>query len=338
MLDVAVKAGVSVSTVSHVINETRFVRPQTREAVLNAIAETGYVRNSVARSLTTARSLSMGLVMTVITNPYFAEVVQGIDEEVARNGYTLLLGDSHDEPDRELQIVRDLHQRRVDGIIIAASGDARRALRYLQEQSIPAVLVDRMANAEFDQVGTENVESTALLVRHLADLGHRRIALIAGLEGLTTTTERLSGYRLGLRRSELRFDPQLVVNGGSAAAPARRAVAGLLTGARPPTALVVGNNYMTIGTMRALSEAGLGVPGDVAVVAFDDFEWADLFTPRLTTMAQPCREMGSSAVRLLLSRLNDPAQAPRSLRLAATFVHRDSCGCVPAPGAAASDR
>lgn len=327
MLDVALRAGVSTSTVSHVINKTRFVRPETRDAVLGAISETGYVPNSVARSLTTARSQSIGLVMTLITNPYFAEVVQGIDQEVVRHGYTLLLGDSHDDPERELDIVRNLHQRRVDGVIIAASGDPRRALRHLREQSIPTVLVDRMANSEFDQVGTENVESTALLVRHLADLGHRRIAMVAGLGGLTTTTERVIGYRLGLRRSRLRPDPRLVVSGASSAEPARRAVAGLLGLPKPPTALVVGNNYMTIGTIRALGEAGLAVPRDVAVVAFDDFEWADLFTPRLTTIAQPCREMGSSAVKLLLSRLNDPVQPPRSIRLAADFVHRDSCGC-----------
>jgi LacI family transcriptional regulator len=327
MLEVARRAGVSVSTVSHVINQTRFVRAETRQAVLVAISETGYVPNSVARALMTARSQAIGLVMTVITNPYFTEVVQGIDDEVVRNGYSLLLGDSHDDPDRELRLLHDLHQRRVDGIILAPSGDSGAALQYVREQSIPTVLVDRMASVEFDQVGTENVEATALLVRHLADLGHRRIALVAGLDGLATTTERLNGYRLGLRRSGQEFVPELVVKGDSSAEPARRAVAGLLTLARPPTALVVGNNYMTIGAMRALREARLAIPGDVALVAFDDFEWADLFTPRLTTMAQPCREMGSSAVRLLLSQITDPGWAPRSIRLAAQFVHRESCGC-----------
>jgi LacI family transcriptional regulator len=327
MLEVARKAGVSVSTVSHVINETRYVRAETREAVLAAIRETGYVPNSVARALMTARSQAIGLVMTVITNPYFTEVVQGIDDEVVRHGYTLLLGDSHDDPDRELRILHDLHQRRVDGVIIAPSGDSRATLRYAREQSIPTVLVDRMADAEFDQVGTENIEATALLVRHLADLGHRRIALVAGLEGLATSEERLDGYRLGLVRSGLEFVPELVVSGDSSAEPASRAVAGLLALGTPPTALVVGNNYMTIGAMKALREAGLAVPGDVALVAFDDFEWADLFAPRLTTMAQPCREMGASAVRLLLSQIADPGLAPRSIRLAAHFVHRQSCGC-----------
>src|SRR5438128_9368892 len=117
MVEVARRAGVSVSTVSHVINDTRYVRASTREAVLSAIGKTGYVPNSVARSLTTARSRSLGLVMTVVTNPYFTEVVQGIDEEAERNGYMLLLGDAHEEPDHELQLVRDLHQRRLEGII-----------------------------------------------------------------------------------------------------------------------------------------------------------------------------------------------------------------------------
>jgi LacI family transcriptional regulator len=327
MLEVARRAGVSVSTVSHVINGTRFVRAQTREAVLDAVRDTGYVPNTVARALMTARSQSIGLIMTVITNPYFTEVVQGVDDEVVRNRYSLLLGDSHDDPDRELRVLHDLHQRRVEGIIIAASGDSRAALRYAREQSIPTVLIDRMADVTFDQVGTENVEATALLVRHLADLGHRRIALVAGLEGLATTKERLTGYRLGLRRSGLGLIPELVAAGDSAAEPARRAVAGLLALGTPPTALVVGNNYMTIGAMRALREAGLTIPDDMALVAFDDFEWADLFTPRLTTIAQPCREMGASAVRLLLSQITDPGWTPRSIRLAAQFVHRESCGC-----------
>jgi LacI family transcriptional regulator len=333
MVEVARRAGVSVSTVSHVINETRFVRASTREAVLSAIKKTGYVPNSVARSLTTARSRSLGLIMTVVTNPYFADVVQGVDEEARRSGYVLLLGDSHEEPDQELRLVRDLHQRRVDGLILAPSAESRRALRYLRERSIPAVLIDRMADAGFSQVGTENVESTALLVRHLADVGHRRIGMVAGLKGLTTTRERVAGYRLGLERSQLEYDEGLVVDGGSFAEPAHSAVGRLLRLARPPTALVVGNNYMTIGTMAAIRDAGLDVPADVAVVAFDDFEWANLFSPRLTTMAQPCREMGASAVRLLLSQLRGPGQAPRSIRLAPRFVHRESCGCSAGAGA-----
>ena len=270
--------------------------------------------------------------MTVITNPHFTEVVQGIEDELARNGYGLLLGDSHDDPERELRLLHDLHQRRVDGVILAPSGDARLTLRYVREQSIATVLVDRMANPEFDQVGTENLESTALLVSHLADLGHRRIAIVAGLEGLATTTERLRGYRLGLRRSGLQFVPELAAAGDSMAEPARRAVAGLLGLASPPTALVVENHYMTIGAMRALREAQLAIPDEVALVAFDDFEWADLFTPRLTTVAQPCREMGASAVRLLLSRLADPRRAPRTIRLAAQFMYRESCGCSSGSG------
>jgi LacI family transcriptional regulator len=327
MVEVARRAGVSVSTVSHVINETRFVSASTRDAVLTAINTSGYVPNNLARSLTTARSRSLGLVMTAVTNPYFAEVVQGLDEEAARNGYMLLLGDSREEPDQELRLVRDLHERRVEGIILAPSGDSRRTLRYIRDRSIPAVLIDRMADAHVNQVGTENLESTAMLVRHLADLGHRRIGMVAGLEGLTTTIERIDGYRLGLERSQLDFDRRLVVRGGSAARPARLAVRRLLGLGERPTALVVGNNYMTIGTVAAIREAGLSVPADVALVAFDDFEWADYFSPRLTTVAQPCHEMGAMAVRLLLSQLNGPPQPPRSIRLAPRFVHRESCGC-----------
>jgi LacI family transcriptional regulator len=173
------------------------------------------------------------------------------------------------------------------------------------------------------------------LVEHLADLGHTRIGLIAGLPGLSTTTERVAGYRAALRSRGLPHDPGLLAGGSSEAAGAEAATHQLLATGRPPTALVTANNAMTIGALRALGGRGLRVPEDVALACFDDFSWADLFTPRLTAVAQPGREIGAAAVRLLLDRLADPDRAPRTLRLPCTLVHRTSCGCpVPHGGVA----
>jgi len=330
MREVARRAGVSVSTVSHVVNRTRPVGEATRAAVLAGIREAGLTPAQLARGATAGRTQTLGLAISAISNPYFADVVQGIEAEVARNDLTLLLTDTREDPGRELHAARTFSRRRVDGVLLAASPDAHAALAHLDAQGVPVVLVDRMVSDAHDQVGPENVEATVTLVRHLADLGHRRIGFVAGLAGLATTIERHRGYELALRRIGLPLDEELVVDGGSDAEPAREAVHRLLALPDRPTGLVVGNNHMTIGALRALREAGLTVPGDVALVAFDDFEWADLFSPRLTTMAQPGGEMGAEAVRLLLSRLRDPGQPPRSVRLATQLVHRDSCGCAVA--------
>ncbi|MFD8544623.1 LacI family DNA-binding transcriptional regulator [Streptomyces sp. NPDC059649] len=333
MSEVARRAGVSVTTVSHVINETRFVSPEKREAVLTAIKETGYVPSTVARSLSTSRTLTLGLAMSAISNPYFGEVAQGIREEAERHGYTLLLADTHDDPERELRIAADLYQRRVDGILLAPAAHGERTLAYLEERGVPVALVDRLISPAHDQVGCENAEATAGLVQHLADLGHSRIGLVSGLAGLSTTDERVAGYRSALAGNGLPVDERLIISGGSDAEPARRAVHALLDLDDPPTALIIGNNHMTIGAMRALRERGKTVPTDIALIAFDDFEWADLFTPRLTTVAQPCHDMGTEAVRLLLSRLKDPDLPPRTVRMPPELMHRDSCGC-PAPSSA----
>jgi len=200
-------------------------------------------------------------------------------------------------------------------------------LRYLAEHDLPTVLVDRLAWDHFDQVGSENEKPTADLVNHLAKLGHRRIGMISGLHGLSTTDERIAGYRLGLANAGLPFEPELLESGASEGDTAHAAVIHMWAGKRPPSALIVANNQMTIGAMRALRDLGLAVPSDVALVAFDDFEWSDLFHPRLTTMAQPVSLMGAEAVRLLLARIETPDRPPRTIRLSPTFMHRDSCGC-----------
>ncbi|WP_221939264.1 LacI family DNA-binding transcriptional regulator [Mycobacterium sp. KBS0706] len=329
MADVARQAGVSVSTVSHVLNGTRKVSPETVRAVEEAIARTAYIPNTLARSLAGATTQSIGIALSAISNHYFSEVVGGIEVEAKRHGLMIFLSDTHDDPAQELQTVQALHQRRVDGIILAASADPdRTALQYLRTHAIPTVLIDRLVAPDFDQVGVENRRSTIQLVAHLASHGHRRIALVAGQPGLSTSQERLAGYKAGLKQAGLGFDPALVVTGHSALEPARQAVRGLLALDPRPDAVVAGNNLMTIGAMHALRDAGLRVPGDIALAGFDDFDWATAFSPRLTVVAQPCAELGATAVRLLTRRLQEPAAKPKTVRLAATLRVRDSCGCA----------
>jgi LacI family transcriptional regulator len=332
MADVARRAGVSTATVSHVLNNTRAVSDDTRAAVLAAVEETAYTPNTVARSLATSRTTTLGLVLSAISNPYFGELLSAAERAAAAAGYTLLLVDPHEDPDYERTVVARLHHHRVDGVVLAPSARPDTALEYLARHEVPTVLLDRLVSvglaAGLDQVGSENQEATATLTRHLVEHGHRRIALVAGLAGLATTDERRAGHVQALTEAGIERDPTLEVSGESATDPARIAMAGLLALPEPPTAVVVGNNSMTIGVIAALRDAGARVPDDVAVVAFDDFAWADLFAPRLTVMAQPFAQIAAEAVRLLLRRRSQPGASQEVLRLPPAFVVRESCGCA----------
>ncbi|MFI7411563.1 substrate-binding domain-containing protein [Streptomyces sp. NPDC049627] len=337
MADVARRAGVSVATVSHVLNGTRPVLPHTRQAVLDAMDELGYTPNTLARSLVTARTRSIGLAVSAISNPYFTEILQGVETAALEHGYSLLIADPHDDPVHERKVVQLLHERRVDGMIVAPSAEPRDLVAYLGRHQVPTVLLDRVVDTSadgsplFDQVCADSAEPVTRLVTHLAGLGHRRIALVAGLPGLSTTRERLTGYRDGLAATGLPYDEHLVVHGNSESAGAEQATAALLTLAAPPTALVTANNAMTIGALRALRDRGMSVPDDIALCCFDDFAWADLFSPRLTAIAQPSRDIGAAAVRVLLDRLASPDRPARTVRLPCAFVHRTSCGCAEQP-------
>ncbi|MGW3465653.1 LacI family DNA-binding transcriptional regulator, partial [Streptomyces olivaceoviridis] len=336
MADVARSAGVSVATVSHVLNGTRPVLPHTRQAVLDAVDTLGYTPNTLARSLVTSRTRSIGLAVSAISNPYFTEILQGVEAAALEAGYSLLIADPHDDPRHERKVVQLLHERRVDGMIVAPSAEPSDLVGYLRRHAVPTVFLDRLVAPRatedsapgdgadgaaaspsapcFDQVCAESAAPTALLVTHLAGLGHRRIALVAGLPGLSTTSERISGYQEGLTTAGLAHDERLLVSGNSESAGAERATADLLALPDPPTALVTANNAMTIGALRALRRHGRSVPDDLALCCFDDFAWADLFSPRLTAIAQPSRELGARAVRVLLDRLAEPDRPARTVR------------------------
>jgi LacI family transcriptional regulator len=328
MAEVARAAGVSTSTVSHVLNGTRRVLPETEAAVRGAIESTGYIHDTLARSLVTGGTMTVGVAMSAISNPYFANVLHGIEQALALAGYSLLLVDTHDDSHKEREVVESLLSRRVDALILAPSSDPGTALARAARAQVPVVLIDRLIDADLDQVGCYNAAPTAQLVDHLASHGHQRIALIAGRRGLTTTEEQIAGYKRGLRSHSLRFDPATLVVGEGSGVEAERAVAELLELTHRPTAVIVGNNSMTVGTMRGLRAAGVEVPRDLALVTFGDFAWADLFHPRLTAMEQPTRQLGERAVAMLLERLAEPERPARKVRLRPTFVQRDSCGCA----------
>lgn len=328
MSDVARAARVSVSTVSHVLNGTRKVDPETERLVREAITAVGYVPNFLARSLARSTTNTIGVAIPGITNHYFSDTVQAIEAECHKHGLMMFFVDTHDDPEQELKVVQALRERRVDGIVLASTSDPqRRVLNYLEQSKLPTVLVDRIMPERFDQVGVENIESTATLVTHLIEHGHRRIGFIAGTPAVSTSAERLQGYELALSRAGIALDPALVCQGQSLIEPARQVTRELLALASPPTAVVAANNLMTIGAMKAIRDAGVAIPQSIALAGFDDFDWADYFEPRLTVMAQPGKEIGQRAVKLLLKRLKNAGGKAQVVRLAPEFKIRQSCGC-----------
>lgn len=331
MRDVAQVAGVSATTVSHVLNGTRHVDPATREAVLAAIRETDYSANSAARSLRLGRTSTIGVAMSAISNLYFGEQLYAIEHEAGLHGYSILLSDTHDDPVREESAIDHLISYGIDAVVLAPSRDADRTLRKLRRRNIPVVLIDRVPETSgdgVDAIGVINDAPVTRLVEHLASIGHRRVGMISGITGLTTTEERIAGYWAGVAAAGLEDDPALLRRTDSTPDTVEKAVAELLALPHPPTALVLGSNRTTINAMRALEHSGRRVPEDIALVCFDDFEWADAFHPKLTAISQPISEIARGAVELLLRRIDDPSVSPTRRRLAPTIVHRESCGCA----------
>jgi LacI family transcriptional regulator len=321
--DVARKAGVAISTVSHVINGTRFVSEATKLAVEQAIVATGYIPNSLARSLARSRTNTIGIALSGTSNPYFMDLVYAIAAECTTRKWMTLLADTKEDPEVEEKSVRQLHQHRVDGIILATCGDENsRSLAYLEQNRLPTVLVDRLVSRRFNQVGVENKHAIKQLVEHLYNLGHRRIAMIAGRPHVATTFERVNAYKRTLRDHGLPVDEALIHDGSEDAESFQR----LLALKRPPTAILAGNNRSMMRLMQYLHTAGLQVPRDIAVVGFDDFEWADFFHPRLTVIAQPMETIAKRAIALLAASVENPDLKRQTLHIKPKLVIRESCG------------
>lgn len=328
IVDVARLAGVSTSTVSHVVNGTRAVRATTRSRVLDAIRQTSYTQHAAARALRRSSTESIGLVISDSGQPAFADMVRGVEQAASESGFVLLLANSAEDPDRELRAIEALQSRRVDGIILARTADSSAAaLDWPRAQDVPVVLLDRLSDVPFDQVGVDNESAMRTLVGHLLDLGHREIALVAGNLAVPTLRERRAGFASAHAARGLAVDPALVLTGPGDVESSRAAVAELLTGARRPTAIVSASSPIAIGTLRAAADLGVRIPRDVAFVSFDSLPTSDLMNPPMTTAEQPATAVGREAMRLLARRLGQPDAAPTTVRLAATIAHRVSCGC-----------
>jgi LacI family transcriptional regulator len=327
--DVAKRAGVSTMTVSRVINGGVGVRPETRRRVERAVAELDFVPNGVARGLMTRKSGTLGLIVPDIVNPFFAMVVHGAETVARRAGYRLLLCNSEADLGQERQYVEHMISHRVEGLLIAPLGDRSKAnLALLERRKVPFVLIDRsVAGLKCDVVQGDSVAGARKLVGHLLSLGHRRVAVIIEPDDVSSARERLQGYREALKAAGVKFTPETIIRTTADRAGGYGAMQQVLELNPPPTAVFAVNNMTALGAMQALRERGLAVPGDIALVCFDDVEHLAVLSPFLTVMNQPTETFGALAAQLLLDRIKSDDKSPkRSIVLPTDLIVRESCG------------
>ncbi len=330
MRDVARRAGVSVTTVSHVINETRVVSPESRQRVLAAMNELGYQPNALARSLRRKETYTLGVIVPDSADPFFAEIVRGIEDTSFQRGYTITLCNSDSDLDKELLYTNALTEKQVDGILfLAAGGKSTEHIQSLHKRRMPLVVVDRhTSNMGLDSVQIDNAWGGWAATRHLVELGHRRIGCISGPSDLTLSAERVTGYRRALQEGQLMIDECLIVKGDFQYESGYRAAHYFLNLKEPPTAIFACNDLMAVGLVSAAQALGYEIPTDLAIVGFDDVRLASFINPPLTTIAQPKYDIGRIATTMLLERIGNPDMPPRQQTLKTELIVRRSTAPV----------
>lgn len=327
--DVARLAEVSIATVSRVINEPELVREETREKVQRAIRTLRYQPSRVARRLRVESGAAnlIGLIIPDIQNPFFADVARGVEDVAQQHGYTVFLGNSDEDAHKERRYLDVMRAESVDGIIVPPISENDQAMAELAGTGLPIVCVDRrLARVRVDTVIVDNVRGAQEAVDHLVRLGHRRIGFIEGRPELSTSKERLRGYEQALEEHGIAPDASLIRQGDSRQESGRALTLELLALPERPTALLVGNNLMTLGALETLHSQGVRIPDDLALVSYDDMPWALAFNPPLTAVRQPGYDVGRRAMELLLQRIKEPKRSTTLLMLQPELVVRRSCG------------
>lgn len=312
MQDVARRAGVSIATVSRVLNEVSTVNPDLAERVRVAMRELDYRPNAVARNLRRNQSSLWAVIVSDIGNPFFTGLVRGIEDIAQGRGFSVVLCNSDEEPAKEDQYLKVAAAEKMAGVIISSSGRSRR-LRGLVEAGTPVVAIDRrVSQADVDTVLVDNERGAQLATEHLVDAGFQRIACISGPRRVSTAADRLRGYQQGLTARGIAMDDSLISLADFREEGGYRAMSALLALPEPPDAVFAANNLMTIGAVECLVDRGITVPAQMGVVGFDEIPWAHLVTPSLSTVRQPTYEVGRTAALLLSERIAAPSR-PRSI-------------------------
>ncbi len=323
--DVAELAGVSYQTVSRVINNSPFVKDETRERVQKVVAETGYRPSRIARSLVTARTATIGLIIPDISNPFFSAVARGADQVASEHGYSILLCNSSEDASREIDLLNLLHERYVDGVIVCGSRQEDTPLTEALSQFRAAVLVNRrVAGGSIPAVLVDDALGGTMITQHLLQLGHKAIGFVAGPKNSYSGRQRLHGYEQALAAADIEPRPGWVQH-CLPTTTAGEETANLLLSANPElTALFCYNDLVALGALRQCGALGHHVPADIAVTGFDDIMLAGVVAPALTTCHVPRVEIGSRAVTMLLSCVDDERDICDEIVIKPNLIVRDS--------------
>lgn len=334
--DVAELAGVSPSTVSHVLNKTRFVAPETEKKVLEAIKILSYRKNPIASALRTQKLHVVGFVVSQLHNVFWLRIIRSIEFHLAQHGYHLFLGCSYGDPEREIELIETMRQSGVEGLIVATTihrlseqnitpAQKEDLLRFLTEK---AVFVDTAPiDGNFDFVGVNNEEVAYRLTSMLVEKGHTAVGMINGEPTMLTARERANGFWRAIHERGLSISEEYVFLGkGMGKKVGIEGAHRLLSLQRPPEAVFLASGNLTVGFLEVLREKGLRIPQDISIVGFDDIEWTPTIEPFLTCAVQPAWDIGEEAVGLLLDKLwnNKPKRTPREVRLKCELIVRSS--------------
>jgi len=326
--DVAKQAGVAPITVSRVVNNSGYVSEETRARVEAAIADMGYVPNVLARSLRSRRTDTLALILTDISNPFWTTVVRGVEDAASNAGFNVILCNTDESEVKQDKYLRVLLQKQVDGVLLVPARSALEPIKFVKSQDTPVVVLDRLIpDAQADTVRCDSEGGGYQLTHLLLSFGHRRIAVLSGPQGVSTAEDRVAGYRRALTEAGIDIDPALVHYGQFSLESGYTMTQQVLAVTPRPSGLFAGNNFIAIGALRALRDAGLQVPEDLALVGFDDLPADLVVDPFLTVVAQPAYEMGRRATELLLARLSGEApEAYQEVVLPTEIIVRQSSG------------
>jgi len=326
--DVAKQAGVAPITVSRVVNKSGYVSEETRARVEAAIAELGYVPNIIARSLRSRETRTLALILTDVTNPFWTTLARGVEDAASENGFSVIFCNTDESEDEQSRYLKVVLEKRVDGLLLVPAGESSDQVEFVRSQGVPLVLLDRrVPGVAVDSVRSDSEGAAYQLVRLLTSLGHRRIAILSGPATVSTAADRVAGYRRALVEAGVEPGQHLVYEGAFSVDSGYEMARQALVALPRPTAFFAANNFIAAGALRALRAAGLNVPDDVALVAFDDLPDSLVVEPFLTVAAQRAYEMGWRATELLLARLAGTApQEYQDVILPTELIVRHSSG------------
>ena len=329
--DVADRARVSVSTVSRVINNEPLVKQRTREKVEAAILELSYLPNRVAQRLRSVNSKNklIGLVLPDIQNPFYVDVVRGVEECAYQYNFAVMIGNFDQDQQKEKLYLDVLQSESVDGLIVAPSHGRDQHIAKVIDNGYPVVCIDRgLIGMDVDVVKVNNEAGAFRAIEYLISLGHRRIAHITGHPDIPTTLERVAGYDNAMAKHKVRIDPRLVKSSDSTYQSGAALMQELLAVPEPPTAVFTANNLLTLGALKTIHERELAIPDDISIVGFDDMYWSTSLNPPLTAVRQSGYEIGKKAAELLLKKIANPKRPASSLVLDTELIVRQSCKAV----------